>query len=205
MAQGTGAASTTGQANAPAHWDDSWFGRLTAKHKAVFDSPQIEDGLVLANAAGYINGMRDAIGAAPNDVQAVIVIRHAAIAMAFNDAMWAKYELGKDKNIKAPRSEDWVTRNPYLTGRGGGRGGDAAANRAQGNLSWLSSNGHVLIGCDLATRNYAGQRARALKLEQAAVYEDFRANLVPGVILQPTGVYAALRAQEAGCAYIRST
>src|SRR6185295_16551055 len=53
----------------PVHWDDSWFGRLTAKHKAVFDSPQIEDGLVLANATGYIRGMRDAIAAGLDDVQ----------------------------------------------------------------------------------------------------------------------------------------
>ena len=109
--------------DATATWDDSWFGRLTAKHKAVFDSPQIEDGLVLANASGYIRGMRDAIGAGEHDVQAVIVVRHAAIVMAFNDAMWKKYEIGKDKKIKAPRSEDWATRNPYLTGSGGGRGG----------------------------------------------------------------------------------
>jgi intracellular sulfur oxidation DsrE/DsrF family protein len=32
-----------------------------------------------------------------------------------------------------------------------------------------------------------------------------KANLIPGVILQPSGVYAAHRAQEAGCTYIRST
>src|SRR6185295_11804192 len=42
---------------APTSWDDSWFGKLTAKHKAVFDSPEINEGLVLANATGYIRGM----------------------------------------------------------------------------------------------------------------------------------------------------
>jgi len=189
-----------------ASWDDSWFGRLTAKHKAVFDSPQIEDGLVLANASGYIRGMRDAAGAGERDVQAVIVVRHSAIPMAFNDAMWQKYEIGKDKKIKAPRSEDWATRNPYLAG-GGGRGGAAAdsADRPQPNFAWLASHGHILLACDLATRNYSNVIARNFKLEQRAVYEELKANLIPGMILQPTGVYAALRAQEAGCAYIRST
>jgi hypothetical protein len=29
--------------------------------------------------------------------------------------------------------------------------------------------------------------------------------VLPGVILQPTGVYAVLRAQEAGCAFFKST
>jgi hypothetical protein len=85
-------------------WDDSWFSKLTAKHKAVFDSPEINDGLVIANATGYIRGMRDAIGAGENDVQTVVVIRHAAVAMLFNDAMWEKYPIGRLRNVKAPRS-----------------------------------------------------------------------------------------------------
>jgi hypothetical protein len=204
----TTAPSPNGAGAQTTQWDDSWFGRLTAKHKAVFDSPQIEDGLVLANASGYIRGMRDAIGAGDHDVQTVIVVRHAAIPMAFNDAMWQKYEIGKDKKIKAPRSEDWATRNPYVTGGGGGRGGAAgadSADRPQGNFAWLASHGHILLACDLATRNYSNVIARNFKLEQRAVYDDLKANLVSGFILQPTGVYAALRAQEAGCAYIRST
>jgi hypothetical protein len=188
----------------PVHWDDSWFARLTAKHKAVFDSPQIDDGLALANASGYIRGMRDAIGAGDNDVQAVIVIRHAAIPMAFNDAMWAKYEIGKDKKIKEPRSDNWATRNPYIGGAATG-GANANADRPAPTLTWLGSHGHVLLGCDLATRNYSNVIAKQFKVDQRAVYEELKANLVPGMILQPTGVYAALRAQEAGCAYIRST
>jgi len=205
-AQAGTTAPTPPRGESPAQWDDSWSGRLTAKHKAVFDSPQIEDGLVLANASGYIRGMRDALGAGENDVQAVIVVRHAAIPMAFNDAMWQKYEIGKDKKIKGSGGEEWATRNPYLGGaNGGGRGGAASPDRPQATLTWLGSHGHILLGCDLATRNYAGVLARNLKLERQAVYEDLKANLVPGLILQPTGVYAALRAQEAGCAYIRST
>jgi hypothetical protein len=198
--------ASPGGSQAPAQWDDSWFGRLTARHKAVFDSPQIEDGLVLANASGYIRGMREAAAAGDHDVQAVVVIRHAAIPMAFNDAMWQKYEIGKDKKIKAPRSEDWAIRNPYLAS-GSGRGGGAvdSADRPQANFSWLASHGHILLGCDLATRNYSNVIARNFKLEQRAVYDELKANLIPGMIQQPTGVYAALRAQEAGCAYIRST
>jgi hypothetical protein len=29
--------------------------------------------------------------------------------------------------------------------------------------------------------------------------------MVPGVILQPSGVFAAVRAQEAGCHYVRAS
>jgi hypothetical protein len=184
-----------------AQWDDSWFGRLTAKHKAVFDSPDIEDGLALANASFFVSGMRDAAGAGEGDVQAVVVIRHHAIPMAFNDAMWQKYEIGKDKKIKAPRSDDWATSNPWINGGRAARDSSEPA----GTFAWLAAHGHILLACDRATRNYANTIARAYKLTQAAAYDELKANLVPGFILQPTGVYAAVRAQEAGCAYLRST
>ena len=86
--------------------------------------------------------------------------------------------------IKAPRSEDWATRNPYVSG-GGGRGGGAgaaggagaeSADRPQANFVWLASHGHILLACDLAMRNYSNVIARNFKLEQKAVYDEVRAN-----------------------------
>lgn len=193
----------------PVHWDDTWFTRLTAKHKAVFDSPQIEDGLVLANATGYIRGFRDAVAAGPDDVQAVVVVRHGAIPMAFNDAMWEKYEIGKEEKVKDFRTDKWAVRNPFLGPPPPAAGAPARpappSDRPQSNFMWLAAHGHILLGCDLATRGFAGVVAQKAKADSRAVYEEFKANLVPGMILQPTGVYAALRAQEAGCTYIRST
>jgi hypothetical protein len=193
---------------APVHWDDSWFTRLTAKHKAVFDSPGIEDGEALSHATGYITGMRDAVAAGPNDVQTVIVVRHAAIPMAFNDAMWEKYELGKELKIK-DSTNNWVTRNPYFApgaprANAPARAG-ANSNRPQSNFTWLAANGHILLACDRATHGYSGVIAGKTKGDSQAVYEELKANLVPGFILQPTGVYAVHRAQEAGCTFIKST
>ena len=188
---------------APTTWDDTWFGRLTAKHKAVFDSPQIEDGLVLANATGYIRGMEDAIHAAENDVQTVVVIRHVAVVMLFNDAMWEKYELGRLRNVKDSRTDKWATKNQWLGSSTPRQAG--TADPIQSNLSWLSSRGHFILGCDLATRNLSGTLSREDKGDARTIYAELTANMVPGVILQPTGVYACLRAQEAGCTYIRST
>lgn len=214
----TSAATTTpvpttpgnaGQGAAQTSWDDSWFGRLTAKHKAVFDTPDLVEGTIggPGQATRYINGMRDALGAGPSDVQTVVVIRHHAIAFAFNDAMWAKYEIGKDLKIKGD-GEEWATKNPVAAAHGrGGRGGGAAANneRPQANAEWLASHGHILLGCDLATQAFAGSLAARTKGTMKTIYEELKANLIPGLILQPNGVYATLRAQEAGCAFMRST
>lgn len=194
---------------APTHWDDSWVARLTAKHKAVFDSPDIEDGLAVFQAAGYIRAMRDAAAAGADEVQAVVVIRHSAIPMAFNDAMWAKYSFGKDRKVKDP-SGKWATRNPFVSAapnpnQPASPTSGASSPRAQPTLEWLALHGNILLGCDLATRGEAAEIAQRIKGDATAIYQELKANLIPGLILQPTGVYAAHRAQEAGCTYIRST
>ena len=218
------------------HWDDSWFAKITAKHKAVFDSPDIEDGIAIAHATGYIRGMRDALAAGVDDVQIVLVMRHAGVPMVLNDAMWTKYQIGKERKVKDYSNDKWATRNPFIGAPPSATGAArpaSSSDRPQSTLTWLASHGHILLGCDLATRNYANviarnfardpsavdlarafgtiygglaaQIAETTKADSRAVYEELKANLVPGVILQPTGVYAVHRAQEAGCTFIRST
>ena len=200
---GAAAPSATGQM----HWDDSWFGRLTAKHKAVFDSPEIEDGFTAGpgHATRYLNGMRDALGVGQGEAQVVVVIRHHAIPFAFSDAMWEKYGIGEMTKIKS--GEAFATRNPLSAPRqvGGRVTANGGADRPQANLEWLLSHGHIVLACDAATQAYASQIAAKVKGDSRAIIAEVRANLVPGVILQPNGIYAVHRAQEAGCTYIRST
>ena len=188
----------------PEHWDDSWTGRLTARHKAVFDGPSVEDGVALANAVGYLTGMRDALHAATSaDAQAVVVIRHAAVPMLFDDAIWEKYHIGREDKIKNPETDKWATTNPFARSDAGSSAADAR-DAPTPTFSWLSSHGHIVLGCDLATRGFAHIFAHRAGADWHAVYEELKANLLPGVILQPNGVYAVHRAQEAGCTYIRS-
>jgi hypothetical protein len=208
----TGAAAATQTATSPSpvrvsptptHWDDSWFSRLTAKHKAVFDMPDIDDGLAIEHAVLWLRGVRDALGAAPGDAQAVIVIRHAAVVLAYNDAIWSKYELGKERKVKDDTTGKWAVRNPYASPAPRSPTDPPArpssADRPAGNLGWFAQYGHVLIACDLATRGMSSILAKKVKGEQPATYEELKANLIPGVILQPSGIYAVHRAQEAGC------
>ncbi len=97
------------------HWDDSWSARLTAKHRAVFDMAEVDDGAAIYHAVLWLEGCRAALGAAPGDAHAVIVIRHAAVVLAFNDAMWSKYELGKERKVKDDATGKWAVRNPYAS------------------------------------------------------------------------------------------
>jgi hypothetical protein len=192
-------------AGAQTHWDDSWFGRLTAKHKAVFDSPGVEDGFTggPGHATRYLNGMRDALGVKPGEAQVVVVIRHTAIPFVFSDAMWEKYPMGELRNIKS--GDKFATRNPVGGPRPNARAAaDSTADRPQANLQWLLSHGHIVLGCDVATQGLGAQIAQKVKGDARAIADELRANVVPGVILQPNGVYAVHRAQEAGCTFIHS-
>jgi hypothetical protein len=205
-AAGTAPQPTNGTAGAVAAqsarvlWDDSWVSKLTAKHKAMFEAASVEEGAVLGHAVRYLNGMREALETADGDVQVVLVIRHSAIPMAFNDAMWAKYNIGKQAKIKD--GNDWATRNPYLNGRSGGSG---RGDRPSATLAWFGTHGHIMLGCNMATLGWGGEFAQAAGLDSKTVYEDLKANLVPGMILQPNGIYAVHRAQEAGCTFFKSS
>jgi len=192
-------------AGTPQHWDDSWTSRLTAKHKAVFDGPSVEDGIALDMAANYLNGMRDALSAKTSaDAQVVVVIRHSAVPMLFNDAIWAKYSVGKEDKIKNPMTGKSATGNPFARSAEADRANDSGDTPTP-TIAWLASHDHIVLGCDLATRGYAHIFAHRSGADWRTVYEELKANLLPGVILQPNGVYAVHRAQEAGCTYIRST
>ena len=173
--------------------------RITAKHKAVFDSPEIADGTALYHAMSYLGSVKDVFGTGDSDASVVVVLRHAAVPMLFNDAMWAKYNIGKESKIKD--GKDWAVRNPYLTStRGAGR-----EDRPSATITWLASHGHILLGCNAATLGFASGYAQTAGVDEKVVYEDLKANLVPGMILQPNGIYAVHRAQEAGCTFFKSS
>ena len=190
-APGTGNAS---------QWDDSWFKRLTARHKAVFEQPEIDYGSSVSYAARYLNGMRDAIG--DTDAQVVIVIRHQAIPLLLNDAMWEKYGIGEERKLKG-QGDAWATRNPVAVRRGTARPDTVASARAESNLAWMNANKHIILGCNVALLGYAGILASRAKTKEDELLAELKANMVPGTIMQPNGIYATHRAQEAGCTYIR--
>jgi len=190
---------------APTRWDDSWFGRLTAKHKAVFDMPDIQDPAPIEHARIWLEGLNAALGAAPGDAQAVIVIWHAAVVAAYNDAMWSKYELGKLRKVKDDSTGKWAVRNPFAS-PDPPKPGDPPArpsspDRPGDYLGWFAQYGHTLLACNLATLGMSFILAKKVKGEEHAIYAELTANLIPGVILQPSGIYAVHRAQEAGCTF----
>ena len=168
-------------------FDDSWTTRLTGKHKAVFDSPEIGGGVAIYHAQMWMSGFKDVLGTTDADTNAVLVLRHAAVPMVINSAMWEKYEIGRLRKIKNEETKQFHTSNPY-----------------QKQLEAMLARGTVVLGCNVAAMGVASMIASERKLDREAVRQEIRENLVPGALLMPSGIYAVHRAQEAGCTFLKS-
>lgn len=195
-------ASPTGASRA-APFDDTWTRRVTAaKHKAVFDSPEVGDGLALTHATFYQQGYREQHDLGPRDVVPVVVLRHFATIVALNDAIWEKFALGERYKIKDPRTGKDALRNPFLRVEKDERN---ALVSPEASLEGLIASGAVLLACNKAAMRFAGMMATTFKRDAEEVRAEFRAGVVPGVQLQPSGIYATLRAQDMGASFIKST
>ena len=181
-------------------WDMSWADEISkARYKAVFDSPSLADGAALDLAAGIWDNFKDAYGT-DDGVRMVIIMRQLGQVMAFNDKLWEKYGIGEERRVNDPVTKLPATRNPY-------------ASAASGEQSWalnskldaLYKRGAILLVCNRASMNWAASAAERTKRPVEEVRAEVRANLVPGARLMPTGVFALVRAQNAGCAYMRGS
>jgi intracellular sulfur oxidation DsrE/DsrF family protein len=189
-------------AEAP-RFDDSWTARVrAARHKAVFDAPEVRDGTPLFQAVVYRQGYKQALGVDPAEVVPVVVLRHTATVLVLDDAVWAKYPVARFADVRAPgakKKAPFPTVNPYSRPHA-----PAEQEYAEYMLSGLLASGVVVLACDRAFQGITAALASRVGAPVDAVRADARAGLMPGVILQPSGVYATLRAQEAGCTFMRS-
>jgi hypothetical protein len=178
--------------------------RITAPHKAVFDSPQIEEGTALYHAMSFLDSVKAVFGQGDSDASVVVVLRHRAVPLLYNDAMWAKYPIGTEAKVLDAKTQKPVTRNIYYQ-HVDAQGNPTSDDRPSEMIKSLTARGVIFVGCDLATRGYSSRFAKATKGDFVTVYEDIKKNLVPGATLMPTGVFGMLMAQERGCSLMRST
>jgi intracellular sulfur oxidation DsrE/DsrF family protein len=184
---------------AAAPWDMAWVEQLAgSKHKGVFDATMITNGLALGHVDLYMRGYHDIYELDDRDIRPVLVIRHEAVPMFLNDAFWQKYQLGQKLRIGDPVSGTLAARNPFAAP--GSKPIDDWMT-----LQQLKSRGVIILGCDKALRSVATLMAQSTNQAPETVIAEARAAVVPTVTMMPSGIFAVMRAQEAGCAYIRST
>src|SRR2546429_379734 len=89
-------------------------------------------------------------------------------------------------------------RNPFWSA-------PAASPRAhdRSTLDALLGRGATLLVCNIAAMNWAARLAQKLERDVEETRNQVRNGLVPGAILVPSGIFALIRAQNAGCAFMR--
>lgn len=184
-------------AGAEAPPTEPWLGAVaTAKHKQVFDAPEVNGGFPMIFVGGYLGTMSATYKLAPEQLHAVLVVRHFAAVMALKDAMWAKYNVGAALNIMDPATKAPATRN-FLVGS---RPGDMMMPEFA--IDRLVAGKQTTIAvCNIALTKLSGMMAEKAGMKPEAALAEWTGHLVAGAHVAPSGVLAVGRAQEAGCTY----
>ena len=170
---------------------EAWLNRITGKHKMVFDAPEVNSGMPVIWPRVWLNTNNDNYGTTDAQNSGVVILRHASIPLAMQDAVWAKYNLGEVFGIKDGDAS--ATRNVFakqlplpLPGTG---------------VEQLLAKGVLFGVCNVALTIYSGAVAQKMNLDPATVKADWVAGFIPGCQVVPSGVLAVSRTQEKGCAY----
>ena len=175
-------------------WDLSWLDRIQKPHKVVIDSPAVSDGGALYRAVMLREQYHEAFGTYPDQFGLILVIRHSAIPLAMGHEYWEKHGGGEEAELKN-REEQWVTRNPI-----GPAADEASAGSRKYTIPSFIESGGVVLCCDLALRGFIVPQLRKTGVAREAAYDEARRMLIPGIVPQPSGFFAVIRAQQAGCA-----
>jgi len=196
---------------------DDWIKEVKGSHRCLFDLPQHRNGFPLLHILNYLNTYQAAYKTGPGEVGAVGTFYGAgpqsSIPLAFNDAIWAKYDLGvytglSDADGKpyrrnvfnrpTPRELHLLMHSinaPMIPAL-------AEAIPALG-IENLQQMGTTFLLCANALGIWSLELEARGKGKAADIEKDLRANLLPGVTIVPAMVIAIEKAQEAGIRYNR--
>jgi intracellular sulfur oxidation DsrE/DsrF family protein len=173
---------------------DAWLAKIKGAHKQVYDMPEFNEGSGFAWARVFYMTNAET-GVPENNVTVVMILRHAGLAFAMNDAMWAKYKLGEVFKISDPATSAPSVRNFFYKQPAGTFPIPGMA------IDELMASGTLFGACNMAIKFYGGIVAKQMNVPAEDVIKDWTANLLPGVQVVPSGVWAVNRVQERGCTY----
>lgn len=171
-----------------------WPGVLKGRHRQVVDAYAANEGFPLAFAFSFVvtNGPATADNV---PATAVMVLRHGAFPLALDHAMWSKYKIGQSLNIIDPETKAPAVKNPFLRPKPGVLVVDDMA------IDRLLANGAVIGACNLALKMLSGKLAANAEMSHEEATKEWRANVIPGITVIPSGTWGLNRAQEHGCTY----
>jgi hypothetical protein len=189
------------QPSAPV-FDTSWPAKLTGKYKTVFDVPEITGGGGVWRAAMWSNHLRDVLKIDASEISSVVVIRHAGIPLAMNHEFWDTYDVAKKNKVTHPMTDKKTRRNPVLMTV---EDDQMPANFAAMTLSKQIERGTTVLACNTAFGGMVSLVAQKDKLKFPEARAKALTMLVPGVMLQPNGIFGVALAQHHGCAFVAAS
>jgi hypothetical protein len=170
--------------------DPIWPGKLAGSHRQVVDAYDVNNGSPLAFAHTFLapNGPSGA-------ATAVIVLRHGALPIALNNAMWERYKIGESFKIIDPETKAPAVKNPFLHPKPGVLPVDEMA------IDRLLETGTIFGACNVALRIQSKKLASHAGVSADDAAKEWAANVVPGITIIPSGTWGVNRAQDAGCTY----
>lgn len=187
-----------GRAPVSNEWDMSWVEKVSGDARAVFDVPTPGEGEGVWRAQLWREDYEKVYGSKPGELTAVLVIRHEAIPLIMDNDYWKRFEVGKKLGIKDPGTRKWAITNPVSLAQE-----SAPTKRDRYTVQHFLASGGIVLACNLAFMGrVVSEYGKRDDLSADDAYSRAREHILPGVILQPSGVFATLRAQQAGCAYI---
>jgi hypothetical protein len=211
------AMSGTGMAAAEKAGADDWLQDVRGTHRCLFDFPQHKNGMPLLHILNYINTYTTAYHVEPSQVGAIgtfySVGNQASIPLAFNDAIWAKYELGVYTGLKDASGKPY-TRNVFNRPTQGDlhllmQAIDSPTIPALAEaipslgIESLQQMGAKFVLCANALGIWCLELEARGKGKVQDIDRDLRANILPGVTIVPAMVIAIEKAQGAGIKYNR--
>lgn len=189
------------QPPAAPQFDVTWTQKITGKYKVVFDVPAVEGGSGVWRAGMWADHYKDVLKAQPTDLSPVIVIRHEGIPLIMNNEFWDKYDIGKKFKVK-DMNDKKAKRNPALATVEEDKIPPRLAGYA---LPKQIEHGVVVLGCNLAFGGMVSMIAKEEKLNMSDARQKALTMMVPGVILQPNGIFGVTLAQHSGCVFVSAT
>lgn len=178
---------------------EAWFGKINGKHRMVFDATQPHEIFPFAWPKVFLM-TNEKTGTPSSECNVMVVLRHSAIAYAFDDRLWQTYNFGEvfkanDHVTKTPATKNpfWKPAPGYFKVPGIGE--------VQIGINELQAAGVMFCVCETAITVYSTVVSEKIKKDAAEVRKDWVSGLLPGIQPVPSGVWALGRAQERGCGY----
>lgn len=176
------------------------FKKITGKHRVVYDSTAPNGVFPFAWPRIFLV-TNEMTGTPTKDNSVMVVLRHYSIGYALPDAMWSKYKLGELFHAPDPKTNEPSLRNPFWKPKAGDFVIPGVGEVAIG-VNQLQESGVLFVVCNMALTVYSAAAAAKMGMKAEDVLKEWTANVLPGIQIVPSGVWALGRAQERQCAYI---